>query len=57
MVDGYFFINGNSEFILIGVGLTPKGRKVIAEVYDYQDGQRLLAILAMNQHKWKLANL
>ena len=58
MVDGYFFINGVGEFIIIGNVLNEKGKKqASAEVYNYRDGQRLIASLALNKSKWSLVYL
>ena len=57
MVNGFLFINSAYEIIVMGTIITPEGRLGSYDIYTYEDGQRLLAILGLNQDRWKLINL
>lgn len=62
MVDGYMLINSEYEFVLLGKALAKANKKfrreVTADVYTYEDGQRLISTLLYNQqYKWQIINL
>lgn len=57
MTKGYYFINASNEFLVMGTILTPQGSRVVAEVYTYDDGLRLLGVLSLNRYKWRVVDL